>query len=303
MVINPPPALLIAVVLLLNGCATSGPVESQQVVTGDGYHQADQSVEHIPEHFTPMSASVLADEKERPVKVGSGFMLIDDAGDMRQTRPAPFNSRAGLAKVLAQRLRATLARPGFDGHQTRGPVALTSVSLRELDHGWSPKLATGLAALAPRLSTGRVTAYNSATTSKIALIIFSRAERVDEAAVRQVAELRSRLGERLCVHLVTVGDPSACFKLQAFNQCGTAVTGASIAEPEAMAAFVLRVFYGDPLDSDGDGVANYQDQCPRTGRGMRVNWNGCPFDESRLMKLLPREITEQGWALPPPSSL
>ena len=297
------PLSLIVLALLLNACATSGPVESQQVVTEDGYHAADQRIERIPEHFTPMSAPVLAAEKERPVTVSSGFVLIDDAGDMREKRPAPFDSRAGLAKVLAQRLRATLARPDFDGHQSSGPVALTSVSLRELDRGWSPQLAAGLAALAPQLSASRATVYNTAATSKLALIIFSRAERVDEAAVRQVAELRSRLGERLCVHLVTVGDPSACFKLQAFNQCGTAVTGASIAEPEAMAGFALRVFYGDPLDSDGDGVANYQDQCPRTGRGMRVNWNGCPFDESRLMKLLPREITEQGWALPPPSSL
>ncbi|MBK5969439.1 MULTISPECIES: hypothetical protein [Thiorhodovibrio] len=291
------PLALIALALLLNGCATSGPVGSRQVVTEDGYREADQVVERIPERFTPMSASVLAAEKELPVKFSSGFLLIDDAGAMREKLPAPFDSRAGLASVLARRLKATLVQPGYDGRETSGPVALTAVSLHELDSGWSPKLADGLAALAPRLSA---TTRNTFST---ALIILSRAERVDEAAVRQVAEMRGRFGERLCVHLVTVGDPSACFKLKTFDACGTAVTGASIAEPEAMAAFALRVFYGDPLDSDGDGVANYQDRCPRTGRGTRVNWNGCPFDESRLMKLLPREITEQGWALPPPSSL
>lgn len=283
--------------LLLYGCATSGPVGSQQVVTGDGYREADQFVERIPEQFTPISVSVLAAEKERPVRAIRGFLLIDDAGDMRAKLPAPYESRAGLATALAQRLTATLARPGFDGHRFGGSIALASVSLRELDRGWSPKLADGVAALAPRLSA------SAKTANKTALLIFSRADRVDEAVVRQVAARQAQLGEQLCVYLITVGDPTACFKLKAFDQCGSAVTGASIAEPEAMAAFALRVFYGDPLDGDGDGVANYQDRCPRTPLGTRVNWNGCPFDEARLMKLLPREITDQSWALPPPSSL
>lgn len=35
---------------------------------------------------------------------------------------------------------------------------------------------------------------------------------------------------------------------------------------------------GCPLDSDGDGVPDYRDQCPGTPAGVSVNANGCPID-------------------------
>ena len=35
---------------------------------------------------------------------------------------------------------------------------------------------------------------------------------------------------------------------------------------------------GCPLDTDGDGVADYRDQCPGTPAGVSVNANGCPLD-------------------------
>lgn len=35
---------------------------------------------------------------------------------------------------------------------------------------------------------------------------------------------------------------------------------------------------GCPLDSDGDGVADYMDKCPDTPKGAPVDANGCPLD-------------------------
>lgn len=35
---------------------------------------------------------------------------------------------------------------------------------------------------------------------------------------------------------------------------------------------------GCPLDSDGDGVPNYLDQCPNTPEGVKVDTKGCPAD-------------------------
>jgi OOP family OmpA-OmpF porin len=35
---------------------------------------------------------------------------------------------------------------------------------------------------------------------------------------------------------------------------------------------------GCPKDTDGDGVADYQDRCPDTPRGVQVDANGCPID-------------------------
>ncbi|MDP4272186.1 MAG: OmpA family protein, partial [Bacteroidota bacterium] len=35
---------------------------------------------------------------------------------------------------------------------------------------------------------------------------------------------------------------------------------------------------GCPIDSDGDGVADYLDKCPNTPAGTQVDANGCPID-------------------------
>jgi hypothetical protein len=35
---------------------------------------------------------------------------------------------------------------------------------------------------------------------------------------------------------------------------------------------------GCPLDSDGDGVADYLDKCPNTPTGVKVDISGCPLD-------------------------
>jgi OOP family OmpA-OmpF porin len=34
---------------------------------------------------------------------------------------------------------------------------------------------------------------------------------------------------------------------------------------------------GCPVDSDGDGVADYMDKCPNTPAGIKVNAEGCPI--------------------------
>ncbi len=39
----------------------------------------------------------------------------------------------------------------------------------------------------------------------------------------------------------------------------------------------LGATYSAPVDSDGDGVADYNDECPRTPLGARVDARGCPI--------------------------
>jgi len=40
--------------------------------------------------------------------------------------------------------------------------------------------------------------------------------------------------------------------------------------------------WGCPLDSDGDGVPDGEDLCPYTPRGVKVDDNGCPFPEAKV---------------------
>jgi OOP family OmpA-OmpF porin len=41
----------------------------------------------------------------------------------------------------------------------------------------------------------------------------------------------------------------------------------------------LSIFMGGPSDEDGDGVADTEDLCPGTPRGVAVDGDGCPFDD------------------------
>jgi OmpA-OmpF porin, OOP family len=44
--------------------------------------------------------------------------------------------------------------------------------------------------------------------------------------------------------------------------------------PKGVAVYVN----GCPVDSDGDGVPDYKDKCPNTPAGVKVDGNGCPID-------------------------
>jgi OOP family OmpA-OmpF porin len=50
-----------------------------------------------------------------------------------------------------------------------------------------------------------------------------------------------------------------------------------------MAGFVEKVFLekAEAMDSDGDGVRDDLDKCPKTPKGVKVNRFGCPIDTDR----------------------
>ncbi|WP_148254076.1 OmpA family protein [Aidingimonas lacisalsi] len=48
--------------------------------------------------------------------------------------------------------------------------------------------------------------------------------------------------------------------------------------PGDIPAGVAKDAEGCPLDSDGDGVPDFRDECPGTPSGVEVNANGCPLD-------------------------
>ena len=268
-------ALVLLPVLVANpGCSGNAPLRPEQVVTRDAYQSGDETIQHVPASFIPISAMELAARQDQPVRFPHGWVLIDDGATMQDPSPGFSGSRAELARELDQRLAATLAPPPApDGPPPPDPVTL------DVEHtsALGGDLSAALAQLETRWPAG----------TKTTLLIFSRADRIAEPTVATARAMQSRYGEGMCLNLITVGDKTACFKLRIFNTCGSAVRGEDIATPEAMAAYAVRVFYDDPADSDGDGIPNYRDQCPDTPKGLRVNWDGCPFDEAALRSLLP----------------
>jgi hypothetical protein len=272
------PWSLLLVLSMSHGCSWYPSLKPGQVVTQDAYKTANQVIHRIAEPFKPLSVAERAVDRRRPVRYAHGLLLIDDGASMQEPAPGFTGNRVELAVELTDRLAATLAMPAPQGE----PAALTWIALETgrvsaLADGRDDALSAALTRLESQLQGGTDTA----------LVLFSRADRIAEDTVRTVRGMQSRYGERFCLHLVSVGDNTACFRLRDFNTCGSAVRGEDIADPKTMAAYALKLFYGDPLDTDGDGIYDYRDQCPDTPSGSRINWDGCPFDEAALRSLLP----------------
>lgn len=101
------------------------------------------------------------------------------------------------------------------------------------------------------------------------------------ATARKVAAERSG---RLCVYTVHVGDApeGAAFlrELADVTGCGLARSEEGLRTARDLMGFQRTIFLGAapamaPRDSDGDGVMDGEDRCPRTPRGAEVDRRGC----------------------------
>ena len=65
-------------------------------------------------------------------------------------------------------------------------------------------------------------------------------------------------------------------ELASIGGCASLINADELLDADAMAAFVEEVFLEKgPMDSDGDGVLDPDDQCPGTPIGAKVNAVGC----------------------------
>ena len=80
----------------------------------------------------------------------------------------------------------------------------------------------------------------------------------------------------LCFYTIGVGNRMSRSRLESADSCGFSSAVGKVAQPSSMANFVESVLYKGPMDTDGDGIFDYQDVCPSTPRGKLVNYSGCP---------------------------
>ena len=120
------------------------------------------------------------------------------------------------------------------------------------------------------------------TQGNIAVIIVSDAQYMDDTPLIAARRLKRQYGDRVCIHTVQVGDDAAggvlMKKIAEAGLCGLSVNADDIASSGSMADFVEKVFLTLVADSDGDGVPDKLDRCPRTPAGTRVDSVGCPLD-------------------------
>ena len=143
-------------------------------------------------------------------------------------------------------------------------------------------MPSGLSPVGDPLSVARQDLES--TTGKIAVIVISDGKETQSIPPIQAAEnLKSDYGARICIYGILVGDdPSGKNLLDEIVQageCGFVTTSDNLNSPDGMADFVKKVFFEEKaMDSDGDGVIDLMDKCPKTPRGVQVNNKGCPLD-------------------------
>lgn len=117
---------------------------------------------------------------------------------------------------------------------------------------------------------------------KTAVIVVSDAKDMGTAPAKNTAAIKTIYGDSVCIYPILVGDDPQGKQLMdeiaRIGGCGFAVNANELASGQQMADYVARIFLGDPLDSDGDGVLDSRDKCPGTPAGVNVDADGCPLD-------------------------
>jgi OOP family OmpA-OmpF porin len=92
------------------------------------------------------------------------------------------------------------------------------------------------------------TADLAPTSGKIAVLVMSDGHGLDSYGTKEIAEMKSQYGDRLCVYGVWTGNSEEISGLAVLNQlssiagCGFAVSAESISTPETMSRFVKSIF-------------------------------------------------------------
>ena len=286
--------LAAALIVVLAGCATSGPKLAFEPGTIDrGYWvpKADRF-----EVIVDASRS-MADPLGRQRKVEVAQAVADS---MARTIPE-FNYTGGLrtfgqGKCLPKEKTSLLAGMGAysTGSFTDAVARITC--------------ARGSSPLDLAMTVGGADLTGAA--ERAAMILVTDGQHMGKAEVDVANALKESYGDKLCIYAVQVGnDPIGRDLLDRVVRaagCGKVVAADELIAGDSMAAFVQEALLerdsdgdgvgdskdkcpntpkgvkvdsvGCPIDSDGDGVPDYLDKCPNTPNGVKVDGNGCPID-------------------------
>ncbi len=178
---------------------------------------------------------------------------------------------------------------GFDG-----PVESSYTPLQievDLDRGASPPTTN-----TDSLSRSIELAISRALSlpGRSALVLITDWKRLQEDEIQALMRFHQRLAQQKgyevanevqswsgktnvggCVHLVGIGNTFSRERLMPISNCTSAHTFGALAQPRDMAKFVSDVLFAGPADADGDGIPNFQDECPNTPLNRIVTSNGC----------------------------
>jgi OOP family OmpA-OmpF porin len=225
-------------------------------------------------------------------KVDNFLIILDASGSMAECYKG--QPKVTLAKETVNNMNQTIPdlymvsglrafgkiRSAFsiENELVYGPALYSTAGVNEGLN--AVRRAGGFTPLAAAISYG--TEDLKTSQGKIAVIIFSDAKEVGNEPVLAAKDMKNQLGDRVCIYTVLIGNDLEGKKIMdqiaQAGMCGCAVSADSLDSGQSMADFVEMVFLVKCLDSDGDGVYDYLDQCPNTPKGVKVDAKGCPLD-------------------------
>ncbi|MGF1526907.1 MAG: hypothetical protein ACFCBW_08960 [Candidatus Competibacterales bacterium] len=233
--------------LLVGGCAA--PLAPETVVTAEGYRRAPVLQGPPPAATAPASIAPVIAQLGLTPRVAAAVAVVDDAG--------LADVEVAAALDILRRLEAVLP-------PTAPP--LTALTVRQ-DLAQTLAVDGPVARQLPKVQPG-------------ALLILSRWSRVDAVAQRAAQALVASHGGEVCLYWIELAEAAPAERLVG-GGCGGAVTATELLLEDQLPRLARRVFYGEPADGDGDGIFDYADRCPQTPPGVRIDWDGCPWQNRR----------------------
>ncbi|BBO87820.1 OmpA family protein [Desulfosarcina ovata] len=244
----------------------------------------------------PPFSPVDIDAGGHALKKQNAVFILDASASMEEGSPQykKFDQAKALLENMAKTMPANMpvqTEVRSFGHDPKFSSAITEL-LDDMGAFNRKDMTTALAGISKAGGTSPMeTAIDAAgedldgASGNTAMIIVSDGKNMGSAPVAAAAALKEKMGDSLCIYTVLVGDDAAGQKLMdavaEAGGCGFATTGDALMDGAAMAGFITKVFIGDAIDSDGDGVGDMMDKCPGTPAGVKVDAAGCPLDSDK----------------------
>jgi len=299
---------IIFCILMLSACSSMEAVLKVPTETSSlGVEEFDIQTSKRSIHlFSPARLDREAKEQLLEKRVDNLFVILDINESKTTYRDIPINI---YAREIFRRFNRTIPHTKLFGGVWRLGTELPVLRIRpyqptvienELDIGETlPSI--GSTDLAEAIDN--IAKISNQHPGKNALLLVTSWSQIDDDVVDSVKRFRqygeanagfsvipaksnwNSHGSGNCVFTIGIGNSLSRSRLDEADLCGTSVAGDKIAQPRDMEAFVRKMFYLAPRDTDGDGIFDYVDECPHTELGRVVSRRGCPrFAEAEEAK-------------------
>ncbi len=267
--------------------------------------------------FHPLPLDRRVSELRLEPRIDHLFLLVDQSSALsKEYRGVEVRL---LAREMMRRFVRTMPNQTYSGaflisgqgsgHLRGRDLRLTNYTSGEVEGALDASGATNrIQASSLSAAVDRLTQLISRTKGRSAVVLVSSWSRISKEVEEAVVRLRQRThlaegsatvgagpentswqgsSSGVCFYALGVGHHLSRTRLETVDSCGYSVAADKVAQPRDMAHFVQRVLYKGPADSDGDGIYDYRDRCPKTPASRIVDYSGCPrfaVDEGRSLK-------------------